>query len=113
MSSLPSPIGNFCHADQCQHVWDADENSEGYQRVAGSVDHVMCYNYRVICIWRMLMGMETPGQKIVIEAFEDFDKWCKENSDEIEGLSIEEQVDKYAFFRQINSPSSHYRRQRR
>jgi hypothetical protein len=48
------------------------------------------------------MGMETPGQKIAIEAFEDFDKWCKEHSEEIEGLSIEEQVDKYAFFRKIN-----------
>lgn len=56
------------------------------------------------------MGMETPGQKIVIEAFEDFDKWCCEHSDELEDLTIEQKVDKYAFFCQINSPSSPYRR---
>jgi hypothetical protein len=56
------------------------------------------------------MGMETPGQKIVIEAFEAFDKWCLDHADELEDLTVEQKVDKYAFFCQINSPSSHYRR---
>jgi hypothetical protein len=56
------------------------------------------------------MGMETPGQKIAIEAFDAFDKWLREHSEALEGLTIEQQVDKYAFFCKINSPSSPYRR---
>jgi len=56
------------------------------------------------------MGMETPGQKIAREAFDAFDKWCQEHLEELEDLTIEQRVDKYAFYCQINLPSSRYRR---
>lgn len=48
--------------------------------------------------------METPGQKITIKAFDAFDIWCKEHSEVLEGLTIEQQIDKYAFYCRVHQP---------